>query len=213
MLSARSVELFTLTALPVVFFPGPAVAFIVTSSLRHGTIFGIRATAGVEIGYLVHVFAATVGVSALLATSAVAFSVVKLVGALYLLSLAISAWRSSRSRGDEVVIADAPRSSVAAKPFRQGLLVGALNPKTAVFFLAFLPQFADPARGSVAVQVLLLGLLFIVLACLPDFTWALAAGKVRPRFARLRRRVVEGVSAFIYASLAAFLVTTNRASG
>jgi threonine/homoserine/homoserine lactone efflux protein len=214
MLSTRSLELFVITALPVVFFPGPSVAFIVTSSLRHGTGFGVRATAGVEVGYLVHVFAAVVGISAVLATSAVAFSIVKIAGAAYLLLLAVAAWRSARGSRDEPVIARTASGVAAAgrRPFRQGLVVGAFNPKTAVFFLAFLPQFADPARGPVGTQVLILGLLFILLACIPDFSWAVGAGKVRPRLVRLRRKVVERASAVVYAALATVVLTANRAS-
>jgi threonine/homoserine/homoserine lactone efflux protein len=213
MLSPRAVELFMLAALPLVLFPGPSVAFIVTSSLRHGTGFGLRTTAGVETGYLVHVLAAVAGVSALLAASAVAFSLVKIAGALYLVWLAVSAWRSSRSAGEETVISDlAGRNSIGRGPFRQGFVVGALNPKTAIFFLAFLPQFADPTRGPIGTQVLLLGLLFILLACVPDFTWAVGAANLRPRLARLRRKVVERASALVYAILAAGVLTLNRAS-
>jgi threonine/homoserine/homoserine lactone efflux protein len=214
MVSARSFELFVITALPVVFFPGPSVAFIVTSSLRHGTRFGVSATAGVEVGYLVHVVAAVGGISALLATSAIAFSAVKVAGALYLLWLAINAWRSSRSAGEASVIGvDAPtQPTLAQRPFQQGLLVGSLNPKTAIFFLAFLPQFADPSRGPIAAQVLILGLLFILLACVPDFSWAVAAGRLRPSLARLRRKIVERISAAVYAGLATFVLTANRAS-
>jgi threonine/homoserine/homoserine lactone efflux protein len=214
MVSARSLELFVVAALPLVFFPGPSVAFIVTSSLRHGTSFGVRATAGVEIGYLVHVFAAVVGVSALLAASAVAFSVVKVAGALYLLWLAISAWRASRSAGDEPVVCIDGSNGIASrrKPFRQGLIVGSSNPKTAIFFLAFLPQFASPARGPIGSQVLILGLVFILLACVPDFSWAVGAGKLRPRLSRMRRKLVERVSAAVYAALAVVVLSTNRTS-
>jgi threonine/homoserine/homoserine lactone efflux protein len=204
-------EFFVLAALPVVFFPGPSVAFIVTSSLRHGTRFGVWATAGVETGYLVHVGAAVGGVSALVAASAAAFSVVKIAGAMYLLWLAAAAWRSSRAAGDEPAVAAGPHPPApGGTPFRQGLLVGSLNPKTAIFFLAFLPQFVDPDRGPAATQVLLLGVLFILLACVPDFSWAVGAGKVRTRLARLRRKLVERVSAVVYAALASFLLTLNR---
>jgi threonine/homoserine/homoserine lactone efflux protein len=213
MISGRSLELFVIAALPLAFFPGPSVAFIVTSSLRHGTGFGVRATAGVEVGYLVHVFAAVVGVSALVAASAVAFSVVKIAGALYLLWLAFDAWRGSRAAGDDpLVVVDETRPARQRKPFRQGLIVGSSNPKTAVFFLAFLPQFADPGRGAIAPQVFILGIVFILLACVPDFAWALGAGKLRPRLARLRRRIVERVSAVVYAALAGVVLSVNRAS-
>jgi threonine/homoserine/homoserine lactone efflux protein len=211
--NARSLELFTIAALPIVFFPGPSVAFIVTSSLRFGTSFGVRATAGVETGYLVHVFAAVVGVSTLLATSAVAFSVIKLAGALYLGWLALCAWRNSRLVGDEPMIAVGPDDiAITRRPFRQGLVVGSLNPKTAVFFLAFLPQFADPSQGPVATQLLVLGLAFILLACLPDFSWAVGAGRLRPRLARFRRNLIERMSVVVYSVLAGVILTANRAS-
>src|SRR5919201_5434987 len=203
-----------LAALPLVFFPGPSVAFIVTSSLRHGTRFGVRATAGVEVGYLVHVFAAVAGVSALVAASTVAFSLVKFAGALYLLWLAVNAWRDSRSAGDERVISidAAKQAGRSRRPFRQGLVVGSSNPKTAIFFLAFLPQFASPARGPIGSQVLILGLVFILLACVPDFSWAVGAGKLRPRLSRMRRKLVERVSAAVYAALAVVVLSTNRTS-
>jgi threonine/homoserine/homoserine lactone efflux protein len=187
------------------------VAFIVTSSLRHGSGFGARATAGVEAGYVVHVLAAVCGLSALLAASAVAFSAVKLAGAAYLAWLAVSAWRQSRTAGERRVVNEAD-TAPAGGAFRQGFAVGALNPKTAVFFLAFLPQFADPARGPVATQVLVLGLAFIAIASVPDFTWALAAGRLRHRVARVRRAVVDRASAAVYALLAGVLVSTGRAS-
>jgi threonine/homoserine/homoserine lactone efflux protein len=212
--SGKSLELFVLAALPLVFFPGPSVAFIVTSSLRHGTAFGVRATAGVEVGYLVHVFAAVVGVSALLAASTVAFSVVKVAGAVYLLWLAINAWRGSRAAGDEpaVSLEATDRRCNRRRPFRQGLIVGSSNPKTALFFLAFLPQFASPSRGPVAPQVLLLGLVFILLACVPDFSWAFAAGKLRRRLGTLRRKIVERVSAAIYVALALVVLSVDHKS-
>jgi threonine/homoserine/homoserine lactone efflux protein len=212
MLGTHSYELFIVAALPLVFFPGPSVAFIVTSSLRHGTGFGVRATAGVEVGYLVHVLAAVVGVSALLAASTIAFSVVKAAGALYLVWLAITAWRDSRTAGDASVLAVGPREMTHAprKPFRQGLLVGSSNPKTAVFFVAFLPQFVDPAAGPVAPQIAILGLTFILLACLPDFGWAVAAGRLRPRLGRLKRRIFDRLAATVYGALAVLVATVRR---
>ena len=205
--------LFAAAAIPVALFPGPAVAFIVTSSLRHGSGFGVRATAGVESGYVIHVLAAVCGLSALLAASTVAFSAVKLAGAAYLAWLAVGAWRSARRAGDERVVDASEEPVPRGSAFRQGFAVGAFNPKTAVFFLAFLPQFADPARGPVATQVLVLGLAFIAIACVPDFTWALAAGRMRHRVGRVRRAVVDRLSAGVYALLAGVLVSTNRASG
>jgi threonine/homoserine/homoserine lactone efflux protein len=111
-----------------------------------------------------------------------------------------------------VVVDDPDGGGGRGKPFRQGLVVGSSNPKTAIFFLAFLPQFASPAQGPIAPQLLVLGLVFILLACVPDFSWALAAGRLRPRLGRLRRKVVERVSAAVYAGLAALVLSVNRSS-
>lgn len=151
MVTTRSLLLFVTASIPLLLFPGPAVAFILATTLRSGRRSGLGAVAGVETGYLVHVLGAVVGLSAVVAASAEAFTAVKLLGAAWLVWLAVQSWRSSRRDGDTSLADLRPAGTPATRPrasFARGLLVGALNPKTAVFYLAFLPQFVsdDAAR-------------------------------------------------------------------
>ena len=178
--------LFAVASVAMLAFPGPSVLYIVTRSVDQGRRAGLVSMLGVEAGALVHVTAAAIGVSAILASSAVAFSIVKYAGAAYLIFLGI---QRLRSRGVALPVAPAvPLRRI----FRDGVIVNVLNPKTAIFFLAVLPQFVDPARGAAAVQVAVLGTLFVVLAVLSDGLYALAAGWVGARLrasARLWRRL------------------------
>ncbi len=210
MVTTTSLLLFLGASVPLVLFPGPAVAFILATTLRGGRGAGLSATAGIEIGYLVHVAGAVVGVSALIAASASAFTVVKVAGIGWLLWLA---WRAFRSR-ETGTLADLGGSSAAGpsgrRAFAQGLLVGALNPKTAVFYLAFLPQFVDPAAGPVWAQLLVFGLLFIALASLTDVTWAVLGGGLRRILPALRLRVVDRLSGAVYALLAVVVLSARR---
>ncbi len=173
--------------------PGPAVIYIVSRSLAEGRRAGIVSALGIQAGGLIHVTAATVGVSALLASSAAAFSVVKYAGAAYLIYLGV---RRLLADAEPEAAQPAGRSRL----FWQGMLVNGLNPKTALFFLAFLPQFVDPGRGAVAPQVLLLGCCFLVLATLSDSTYALVAGTVRGRLAG-RHRALARASGCSYVGL------------
>jgi threonine/homoserine/homoserine lactone efflux protein len=172
---------FALASLAVIAFPGPAVTYIVARSVRHGRRAGVVSTVGIETGILVQVLAATLGLSALLASSATAFTVVKYAGAAYLVVLGV---RALFGRGGAA--AERPAD---AKLFRDGVAIAVLNPKTALFFLAFLPQFIDPARGSATVQIAVLGVLFVAIACVSDGTYALLAGTAGSRLrSRLRSR-------------------------
>ena len=199
--------------MPLVLFPGPSVAFILGITLRGGRSAGLLATAGVETGYLVHVLGAVVGVSAVLAASATAFTVVRLAGAAWLLWLAWQAWRSS----EPGTLADLDRRTATTaltggQAPRRGLLVGALNPETAVFSLAFLPQFVEPAGGPVWLQLTLFGLLFIAVASVPDALWAVLAGNLGRVLPSLRLRVIDRLSAAVYAALAAATLSARRAA-
>ncbi len=159
----------------ILVIPGPAVLFIVARSMQEGPRAGLVSMLGVETGGLVHVFAATVGLSALLASSATAFSIVKYAGAAYLVWLGIT---HLRRRGSEPAAVRAPASH--ARLFRQGVVVNILNPKVTIFFLAFLPQF-----GEGALELLALGLLYTLIAVVSDGAYALLAGslgkRLRPR--------------------------------
>jgi threonine/homoserine/homoserine lactone efflux protein len=163
---------FALASMALLLVPGPSVIYIVTRSVSQGRSAGIVSMLGIETGGLVHVTAAALGLSAILASSATAFDVVRFAGAGYLVYLGIRRLREPTSL-TAVLSPASPR-----RLFTQGIVVNVHNPKTALFFLAFLPQFIDPSRGNVALQVLLLGALFITLAVLSDGTWALLAGSV-----------------------------------
>jgi threonine/homoserine/homoserine lactone efflux protein len=173
-----TLALFCGAALALLVVPGPAVLYIVASSIDGGRRAGIASMLGIQTGALVHVAAAALGLSGLLAASALAFDTVRYLGAAYL--VAIGLW--TLLRGGTPTDPDAPvRPRRLRRRFAQGVLVQILNPKTALFFLAFLPQFVDPAAGRVGLQVLLLGLLFIALAVVSDGAWALVAGTAADR--------------------------------
>jgi threonine/homoserine/homoserine lactone efflux protein len=160
------------------------VLYIVAQSLDRGRLAGVVSAFGVALGGLVHVTAATIGLSSLLVSSAEAFTVVKYAGAAYLVGLGL--WTLHR-RHDDDEATGLPRERKLSRRFWQGVVVNVLNPKTALFFLAFLPQFVDQDAGSPALQIALLGLLFVVLAVLSDSVWALAAGTASDRLRGNRR--------------------------
>jgi threonine/homoserine/homoserine lactone efflux protein len=176
------------------------VLFVVARSLEQGRTAGIVSVLGVHAGSLVHVAAAVAGISALVASSATAFAVVKYAGAAYLVLLGI---QRLRRRGDEMLAAAPP--APRARLFRQGLVVSVLNPKTAVFFLAFLPQFVDPGVGPAAPQVAVLGLCFVALGIVSDGAWALLAGAAGQRLRRSAsvRRRLDRASGVTYLGLGA----------
>ncbi|MBE2318909.1 LysE family translocator [Solirubrobacter sp. CPCC 204708] len=169
--SPDTLLLFAAATLVLLLVPGPSVLFIVARTLEHGRRGGLTSMLGVETGALLHVLAATAGLGALVAASPHALLALKLAGAAYLLYMGV---RAFRGRGEAAV------TRAGSKLYRQGLLVDALNPKTAMFFVAFLPQFIDPA-GDVALQTLLLGLTFVALATLTDTAYALLASTIRIR--------------------------------
>jgi threonine/homoserine/homoserine lactone efflux protein len=193
--------LFVGAALLLLVVPGPSVLYIVTQSVSHGRRAGIASVAGITTGTLVHIAAATVGLSALLASSALAFDVVKYLGAAYLIVIGVRRLAGIERAQEER--ARGPRN--LGRLYRQGIVVNTLNPKTALFFLAFLPQFVDPGRGVAWVQILLLGLLFATLGFLSDGTWALVAGTLGDRLRRSRRfpAVQRYVSGSVFVGLGA----------
>ena len=200
MIEPSTLAVFAAASLALIAVPGPSVIFIVTRSLEHGRRAGLVSMLGVEAGALVHVAAAALGLSAILTSSAVAFTVVKYAGAAYLILLGLQALRRSGAVPSE------PRAPITrARLFRQGALVNMFNPKVAIFFLAFLPQFVDPARGSVALQVGVLGLCFIALAVLSDGVYALLAGGLGDhlRSSGAHRRLLDRISGGVYLALGA----------
>ncbi len=181
--SASTYALFSLAALALLAVPGPAVLYVVSQSVARGRRAGLVSVLGIETGGLFHVAAAAIGLSALLASSASAFALVKYAGAAYLVGLGLVRL-VRRSEAETAVTDEAP----GLRPlFLQGVVVNVLNPKTALFFLAFLPQFVRPGHGFAAFQIVTLGLLFLVLATISDGLYALLAGGAGNRFRRSRR--------------------------
>lgn len=169
---AASLPGFVVAALIVLLIPGPAVLYVVARSLSQGHRAGLVSVLGLSAGALVHVAAAAAGLSAILLASATAFSVVKTLGAAYLIYLGVRAILNRRP----AAALDASDSHSAFRLFTDGVTISILNPKIAMFFLAFLPQFVDPVRGSVPQQVMLFGFIYVVLAIITDGAYAFLSG-------------------------------------
>ena len=201
-----TLAVFGVAALALAVVPGPAVLYIVAQSVHGGRRAGVVSSLGISTGGLFHVLAAVVGLSAVLAASAEAFTVVKLVGAAYLVWLGI---RAILSRDDR--IGGRGAEPTLSSTYRRGVVVNILNPKTALFFLAFLPQFVDP-DGSTRGQLAVLGLMFVVIALATDLAWALVAGTAGAVLRRSRTflRVQRYVSGTIFIGLGALAATAGR---
>lgn len=203
---------FVATSAVLVVLPGPNVVYIVARGLAHGRRAAVASTLGVEAGMLVHIAAAGTGLSALLTRTAVTFTTIKLVGAGYLLFLAVRALRGDGADAPAGAPSGPPAVAPGGRLFLQGFWVSVLNPKVAVFFLAFLPQFVRPGHGPVLAQTLVLGSVFLAVATVSDLAYALVSGTAGGRVARVvrrrprRRRYVE---AAVYVGLGAAVATTG----
>ena len=182
--------IFIIASLALLVAPGPAVLYIVARSLDQGRAAGLVSVVGVALGSLAHVVAAALGLSALLLSSVTAFRMVKYVGAAYLVYLGVR-----RLLGEGESDEREAKQVALRKVFTQGIMVNVLNPKTALFFFAFLPQFVSEGSTSVAAQILLLGSIFIVMGLISDGIYAVVAGSLssmirrRPWVARLQRYI------------------------
>jgi threonine/homoserine/homoserine lactone efflux protein len=173
MLDWSKLTLFVSVASILVFMPGPNTLYIIARSIQQGRLAGFVSSLGVQVGTMVHIAAAALGLSALLISSALAFNVVKYAGATYLIYLGIKTLMTK----DKIEPARI-RKAKLSRIFYQGIVVNVLNPKTALFFFAFLPQFISVNRGGVVLQVVLLGCILILLGILSDSVYALASGSV-----------------------------------
>jgi threonine/homoserine/homoserine lactone efflux protein len=198
------VELFAVASIALLLIPGPAVLYVVTQSAEQGRSAGLASVAGIHIGTFVHIVAAAVGLSALILASAVAFSAVKFAGAAYLVYLGIRKLLE-RSASDETEPRHAPLRTV----FARGAIVNVLNPKTALFFLAFLPQFVDTDRGAVWSQVVALGLVFVALGLVSDSAYAIA-GDAAGSLLRRRANAMRRISGTIYVGLGTVAAFARR---
>jgi threonine/homoserine/homoserine lactone efflux protein len=198
---ASTLALFAVAAVTLLVIPGPSVLYIVTRSLDQGRAAGLVSVGGIHVGTLVHVAAAALGLSALLVSSATAYHAVRWLGAAYLIWLGVRRLLARDEDGLGAAAGPGPGSRRVGlrRIFAQGVVVNVLNPKTALFFFAFLPQFVDTARGSVPFQVLVFGVAFVLLGLLSDGTYALLAStgagwlRRRPGAARASRLVSGGV--------------------
>lgn len=189
MVDPASLAIFVAASLALLIVPGPAVLYIVTRSVSQGRMSGIVSTLGVALGSFVHIIAAALGLSALLISSALAFTIVKYMGAIYLIYLGVSTLLAPTKNFTEAEVDAKPLGRI----FRQGMVVNILNPKTALFFFAFLPQFVNPDGSPVALQILLLGAIFIIMGIITDGLYAITAGtfgawlKRNPTFPKVQK--------------------------
>jgi threonine/homoserine/homoserine lactone efflux protein len=194
---AAELLIFLGTAAVFAFVPGPGMLYVLARSLRGGRADGLRSAAGNGIGASVHVFAAALGLSALLATSAVAFTVVKLAGAAYLVFLGLQA--IFKRHHEELPAEPGSARRWARSPLVQGIFSELLNPKTALYFMALLPHFVHPERAPAALVFVVLGLIAVVMATSMDLLVAVFAGKLGTRLMdnvkwRVRQRVASGAT-------------------
>lgn len=193
---------FLLAGLGILLTPGPAVLYIIARSVDQGRKAGMVSVLGIASGSLVHIAAAALGLSVLLVTSALAFTVVKYLGAAYLIYLGLR----TLFKRDTAQEMEAVQPRKLSRVFFQGTLVQILSPKATLFFFAFLPQFVDPARGSITEQILILGTAFALLALCSDSMYALlagTAGKWLKNSAHFRR-IQRYVTGIVYIGLGIF---------
>lgn len=207
-MDSMSLITFVLAALVVLIIPGPGVLYVVTRSVTHGLDAGLVSVLGLSAGAFVHAVAAAIGLSAILLASATAFGVVKLLGAAYLVYLGLHAILVRKSAPDIAV----PSAASMLRVFFDGVIISVLNPKIALFFLAFLPQFVSPDLGPITHQFLSLGLIYVGLALCTDGLYAIFASTLRNY---VNRRFVLGpvprfASGFVYLGLGASLALTDQ---
>lgn len=170
--------------------PGPSMLYILGQTVRHGRARGLVSLSGVLCGGLVHVMLTVVGLAALIAQSALLFSCVKWIGAAYLIWLGLQSLRSGSAHGEAPESGGKSQTPSAGRAFRQGLLIDLLNPKVALFFLAFIPQFVVPGAGPVAAQLALHGVLLVMLATVCDSAIVMLGGQLAHWF-KGRRQLAQ----------------------
>jgi threonine/homoserine/homoserine lactone efflux protein len=178
---------FTVAALVLIIIPGPSVLFTIGRALALGRMGGLLSVLGNALGLLPVVGLVALGVGGIVARSVVLFTIVKVLGALYLMYLGVQAIRHRRRSAEAAISGAAPRS--AWRQLGEGFVVGVTNPKTIAFFVAVLPQFVDLDAGAVPLQMMQLGLIFFLIALISDAVWALAAAGARTWFGRSPKRI------------------------
>ncbi|MGH6948983.1 MAG: LysE family translocator [Kiloniellales bacterium] len=207
MFELTTLLLFLGAALLIAISPGPGIFYVAARTLSGGRAEGLASSLGTGLGGLAHVAAGALGVSALLLASAEAFTLLKLIGAAYLVYLGIRTWRAA---AEPVALAPLDPQG-AGRAFRDGVLVEALNPKTAAFFLAFIPQFVEPAGAlSVAAQFLVLGLVSVTLNTLADVGVTFGAARLRERLGATAIALLRRISGGVLCGLGVTLALARR---
>ena len=210
MLAHGDFPLFLVAALVLLITPGPAVFYIVARSVQQGSLAGIVSAVGVVTGGFIHVLAGTVGLSALVLSSPIAFTTVKYFGALYLVYLGFRSFLGKDRSGDPNLQL---RPRQLGRVYRDGLLVNLFNPKTILFFIAFLPQFVDSTRGNPGMQFLLLGTIMVSMGLVTDSIYAAMAGRASQWLRKTRSRLSyqEWFAGTVYLGLGIFTLLVNPA--
>ncbi len=210
MFELSSFIIFLSAAFFVLVVPGPAVIYITTRSLDQGTKAGIVSTIGIAVGSIIHVAFAALGLSAILVTSSYAFTIVKFAGAGYLIYLGITKLFSK----SKITFEKENNHKSNSKMFVEGILVNLLNPKTALFFFSFLPQFTDAANGSIALQIFVLGMIFVIMGLVSDSLYAVIAGTFQKYIIKNPRvlQIQKYVTGSIYLLLGAFTALSEGRS-
>lgn len=208
MLSYETLAAFILASTLLSFAPGPDNIFVLMQSAMHGRKAGVIVTLGLCTGLVGHTIAVTLGVAAIFQVSAVAFTALKVVGAVYLLYLA---WMSFKAAASKIPVSEQPRLSRLSL-YKRGILMSSTNPKLAIFFMAFLPQFADPAGGSLSLQLLLLGGVFILVGFTVMSLIALLSGSLSHwlKNSELGQSVINKLAGVVFLGLALKLATSER---
>ncbi len=208
MISAEVLAVFFTASVVLGLAPGPDNIFVLTQSALHGRLAGFAVVLGLCAGLMVHTMAVAVGVAAVFQTSALAFTILKAIGAAYLLYLAWQAFRAGTSK----LTSHTNGATSFRRLFGRGIIMNVTNPKVAIFFLAFLPQFADPARGSLTGQLVLLGIIFIGATLLVFGSVSWGAGFLGEWLRRSARAqvILNRVAGVVFVALAIRLATTER---
>jgi threonine/homoserine/homoserine lactone efflux protein len=210
MVPADNLLAFAAMSFLLILVPGPSVLFVVGRALAHGRRAALTTVVGNALGAYLLVVAVAMGTASIVERSVVVFTALKLAGAAYLIYLGVKAWRERDSL--RASVAESRAAGGGLRTFWEGFTVGVSNPKTIVFFLAVLPQFVDRGQGHVAVQMLVLGLVFNAIAVVSDSIWGLAAATARNWFTRSPRRLslVGGVGGLTLIGLGVTVAVTGR---
>jgi threonine/homoserine/homoserine lactone efflux protein len=204
-----TIATFAIASFALLVIPGPAVIYVINRSVSDGRAIGLSAVAGLETGNSVHVLAASVGLSAVLASSAVAFNAIKWLGVAYLVAVGLNTLRRPPA-----VIDDSQPSMSVRRAFVQGIVVNTLNVKVALFFLSFLPQFIDTKAGRAGLQSFVLGMVFVAIGVVTDGTYALIASSLRSVLVRGRALpfVQRYVAGTVFVGLGVLAATTGHST-